>query len=88
MDQAQQIKDLEKLSEMFNGEGWGLLQKDFELLLKVAQESSDTECETNDKWQFRRGNIQTLRYITNLAQITRNQLDELTDESTNDTIDS
>jgi len=78
-EEIQRIKDLETLWDLFNSEGWEILQKDNEMLLKAAIESADSECDTNEKWQFRRGNIQTLRYMTSLKAITRNQLDEIAD---------
>jgi len=60
----------ELLLSMFGTPAWGLFIETAQEMLDAAIEHADTECETNTEWQFRRGNIQTLRWLTNCEKVT------------------
>ena len=63
MEQLEQEK-LESLLDLFEHEGWKLFIEEREEILEYLKEYADTNCPTNDTWQFNRGMIQALRVIT------------------------
>ena len=60
-----------------------------EVQYKLAVEYADTACPTNDQWQFRRGELNTLRVITHYEEYIRSALDnlDLVNEMENDDVD-
>jgi len=54
---------METLLDLFEHEGWSLFIKEKEDLLASLKEGADTNCPTNDMWQYNRGIIATLRSI-------------------------
>ena len=65
------------LLEMFNQEGWSNFIEDLDNMNKSLIESSPTACETNDQWQYRRGQLEILNYMLNYEALMNNALDEL-----------
>jgi hypothetical protein len=64
MDKQTQ-QEYEDLLEMFNKDGWALYSKEIEDLYNDLKDTAHTQCTTNDKWQFRRGQLEALgRLIT------------------------
>lgn len=71
----QEKEELEALEDMFLTKGWKIFVKDFQTLLDTATENPDLECKTNDEWQYRRGSISELRYVTKYEEIMRSRLE-------------
>ena len=46
--------------------------------LALLKESAEQECDTNDKWQLRRGQIQAFTFVANLPVLLENRLAYLT----------
>ena len=61
--------ELEEMESMFSTTGWKIFIKYFEDMLEVSLKNPDTDCKTNDEWQFRRGSISVLRYITGYEEM-------------------
>lgn len=71
----QEKEELEALENMFLTEGWKIFTKDVQGLLDTALNNPDLECTTNDEWQYRRGSIKELRYISMYQEIMRSRLE-------------
>jgi hypothetical protein len=72
----QERQELEALESMFITEGWDIFKKDIQTLLNTALGSPDLECTTNDEWQYRRGSIKELRYISMYQEIMQSRLED------------
>lgn len=62
MDQ-QQEKRYNNLRDMFNSEGWKEFQKDIEAQLTPRIDNAFVICQTNDQWQYLRGEVNILKQI-------------------------
>lgn len=62
------------------------LFEEIKTVLVTLKETAEYECDTNDKWQTRRGQIQAFNWISNLPTIVENRL-ELLQEEASDVID-
>jgi hypothetical protein len=65
------------LLEMFNSDAWKTFNEDISLMYESLLESSPTACETNDLWQYRRGQLEILNYINNYEAVMINASEEL-----------
>jgi len=59
--------------KLFETQGWKFFQDDLLKQLEMAINSAPTSCGTNDEWQQRRGNIESLRYVSNWELLIREQ---------------
>lgn len=48
--------------------------------LLLLKETAEQECDTNDKWQLRRGQIQAFNFILNLPILLENRLQFLVEQ--------
>lgn len=71
----QEEQELEDLIDMFLTKGWKIFMQDFNKLLTDKIQSADLNCKTNDEWQYNRGVVSELRYITNYEQIMKSRLE-------------
>ena len=65
------------LLELFNSKAWKTFNEDISLMYEALLESSPTACETNDQWQYRRGQLEILNYINNYEVLMINASEEL-----------
>jgi len=63
MEQQKQ-QEMELLLDLFEHEGWKLFVEEKETLLNTLKENADTNCPTNDMWQYNRGMLAILRGVT------------------------
>lgn len=66
----------ESLIDMFATEGWKNLIQDYQEAFESMTEYSDYDCETNDKWQYRRGELQQMRNILHYEDMVKAAYDE------------
>lgn len=59
----QRWKELNDLAETFATDGFRLYADEMRQLHLALIRSSDDECDTNDKWQFRRGQLAMLKML-------------------------
>ena len=72
-DELQQYYD--KLLELFGTEGWQVFVEEAKNSLTGLVESSSIDCIDNDKWQYRRGEINKLHQIVNYENFIRQSMD-------------
>lgn len=65
------------LLEMFNSDAWKTFNGDISSMYESLLGSSPTACDTNDQWQFRRGQLEILNYINNYEVLMSNASKEL-----------
>lgn len=73
----QEIKKTEKYLAYLKEPGFKHLLEEVDETLKVLKNAAVDECDTNDKWQVRRGQIQAFNFIGNLPAIVENRLEML-----------
>lgn len=56
-------KEYEALNDMFASEGWSLFNDAAQKLLDVLINAAPDHADTNDKWQYARGQIQQIKSI-------------------------
>ena len=61
---------------MFNTQGWKDFQEDVKVELASSTNYSDLDCDTNDKWQYRRGQIAKLRALANYEVFIKTSYEE------------
>lgn len=61
--------------EMFNTQGWVDFIEDANVELTNSTNYSDLDCDTNDKWQYRRGQIVKLRALVNYEEFIKSSYD-------------
>jgi len=76
MDKETQVY-YEDLLEMFQGKGWTSLKLDLDAMSKSMLQDSPINCDTNDKWQFRRGQLEILSYLTGYEDLMTNAFEQL-----------
>ena len=79
MDQDIQ-KYYEDLLDMFQTDGWKQIMVDYGESLKSFQDNSDYDCQTNDEWQVRRGEMKQLRNLLGYESFIRSSYDGLKDD--------
>ena len=67
----------DNLLEMFSQEGWNDYIEDLNKMNKALIQNASIDCETNDQWQYRRGQLEILNYILNFESLANNALDTL-----------
>ena len=65
----------ESLLDLFSTEGWKSFIEDINGSFKAEHDNCDTECDTNDKWQYRRGSLSVLRRISNYEEFIRQSIE-------------
>lgn len=68
-DRTQQ--ELETLLSLFEHDGWKLFIEEEEVLSKYLKENAHLDCDSNDKWQQRRGAIVALGGILSFEATTK-----------------
>ena len=67
----------ENLLEMFQSKGWVSLSADLDAMSNSMVKDSPISCDTNDKWQFRRGQLEILSYLIGYEDLMTNAFEEL-----------
>jgi TRAP-type mannitol/chloroaromatic compound transport system substrate-binding protein len=79
-------KVLEQRLDLFQKEAWQSLHKELTEQLNVAIETADTNCVTNDQWQYHKGQVAMMRYFLSLERIAGLSLDALNREDTDEDV--
>ncbi len=66
-----QQKDFDNLFDMFGTEGWKFFTSSVQELHDAIVQAAADQADTNDKWQFCRGQVQQLRSILNYETVMR-----------------
>ncbi len=64
-------KYYEDLLDLFQTDGWKAFIQDYQESMAALIENSSTDCDTNDKWQFRRGELSQLHNVVNFERYIR-----------------
>ena len=67
--------ELDHLLSTFGTDGWHLFSQDVVGLHQSLTASAAADCDTNDKWQIRRGQLQMLETILGYAPAAINESD-------------
>lgn len=65
----------DSLLNLFSTEGWTSFIEDINSSLSAELENADVDCDTNDKWQFRRGSLSVLKRISNYEEFIRKSME-------------
>lgn len=61
----QMEQDYENLLELFNQQGWGVFNREVIKFFESLRDAAQSDCKTNDEWQYRRGQLDVLNYFSN-----------------------
>lgn len=61
---------------MFGTDGWKQFKDEFGGLLNSLIEGAVSDCDTNDKWMYRRGEVIRLQQVVNFEEFIRAVVDE------------
>ncbi len=64
-------KYYEDLLDLFQTDGWKAFIQDYKESMDVLVQNSSADCDTNDKWQFRRGELSQLHNVVNFEDYIR-----------------
>lgn len=71
------IKLFETLIDTFQTDGWKEFIKDIEHKFTTAKDGAFLECDTGDKWHYRRGVVDILAFIVSYEDQIRNSYDSI-----------
>lgn len=77
----QEQEKYDHLLEMFNHKGWAEFQKEIVATLEAAEQSAVDDCQENDQWQFRRGEIFKLKQIAGYENFIKTVVDQMEEEN-------
>lgn len=60
---------------MFSTDGWKQFKEEYNILLDALVDGAVNDCDTNDKWMYRRGEITRLQQIVNFEEFVRAVVD-------------
>lgn len=63
MDKTETLKLFESLIDTFQTEGWYHFIEDIQAKYTTSKEGAFSECDTGDKWHYRRGVVDMLGFI-------------------------
>lgn len=74
--EEQQIeKYYDDMLDMFATDGWREFIKDAQESFSHLEHNARSDCDTNDKWQYRRGELSKLEYVINFESFIRKAYD-------------
>lgn len=86
MNKEQRVKEIELILETLKSGGFSLISKDFAETYNALVVGAPSDCETNDKWQERRGELKMLSYFLSLQTVYENALKSLEDEDSGEAV--
>ena len=84
----QELKEYyDGMEELFATKGWKDHIEDLQGIQETYRKNAETDCNSNDEWQFRRGQLDILKYILGFESIikeARIELESAADEVSKD----